>query len=119
MKKEFSKDANKTYNPDGPNKTAAQRKTEAQGLLRKGICDAKYFGQAFCQKHKTFKLTGKYVQDPQDEKITIFEEIKALEKMDFGNPKDYEDKTPIDFSHTPKTSPDGSDDKPIVFPGRN
>ncbi|HYX34467.1 MAG TPA: hypothetical protein VE954_15285 [Oligoflexus sp.] len=118
-KEQVSRDTNKSYNPDGPNKTTEQRKKEAQGLLRKGICNAKYFGPAFCQKHKTFKLTGGQMQDPQDEKTTKLDELKDLEKMDFGNPKDYEDKTPIDFSHTPKTSPDDSDDKIIVRPGRN
>jgi hypothetical protein len=117
FKEQVSKDMSRKYDPDGPNLTPEQRKKEAQGLLRQGICDAKYFGPNFCQKHKTFTMTGGQIQNPQPEKTTLFEELQDLGKMNFGNPVDHMDKTPIDFSRLPKASPDAPASKTIVLPG--
>jgi hypothetical protein len=118
LKEQVSKDMSKRYDPNGPNLTPEQRRKEAQGLLRKGICDVKYFGSLYCQKHKTMQLTGKMLQDPQQpDKTNLFEDLQELGKYNFGNPADHVDKTPIDFSRLPKASPDAPATKPIVVPG--
>lgn len=122
LKEQVSKDMNKRYDPNGPNLTPGQRRKEAQGLLRQGICDAKFYGSLYCQKYKIMKLTGNMVQDPQQpDKTTLFEQLQELGKYNFGNPADYEDKTPIDFNRLPKgpmASPDAPATKPIALPGR-
>ncbi|WP_141733757.1 hypothetical protein [Oligoflexus tunisiensis] len=97
--KEVSKDNDKTYNEDGFNKSAEERKKEAAALLKKGVCDTSFYGTAYCQKFRQDKLTTEHMQDPVDEdKSTLFDEIQDMGHIDFGNPKDDLDKTPIDFS---------------------
>ncbi len=119
IKEQVSKDMNKTYDPNSPGLTAAQRKKEAQGLLRKGICDAKFYGQLYCQKHKMMKLTTTKAQDmPEEDKTDLFNKLQELGKYNFGNPADYEDRTPIDFNRIPKTDPNTPAFKPIAIPGR-
>ncbi len=119
LKEQVSKDMNRTYDPNSPGLTPAQRKKEAEGLLRKGICDAKFFGPLYCQKHKMMRLTTTKAQDlPEEDKTDLFKELQDLGKFNFGNPADYEDRTPIDFNRIPKTDPNTPAFKPIVIPGR-
>lgn len=119
LKEQVSKDMNRTYDPNSPGLTAAQRKKEAEGLLRKGICDTKFFGPLYCQKHKMMKLTTTEAQDlPEEDKTDLFKELQDLGKFNFGNPADYQDTTPIDFNRIPKTDPNTPTFKPIAMPGR-
>jgi hypothetical protein len=119
LKEQVSKDMNRTYDPNSPGLTAAQRKKEAEGLLRKGICDAKFFGPLYCQKHKMMKLTTTKAQDlPEEDKTDLFKELQDLGKFNFGNPADYQDTTPIDFNRIPKTDPNTPTFKRIAIPGR-
>jgi hypothetical protein len=119
LKEQVSKDMNRTYDPNSPGLTPAQRKKEAEGLLRKGICDTKFYGPLYCQKHKMMRLTTTEAQDlPEEDKTDFFKELQELGKFNFGNPADHEDRTPIDFSRIPKSDPNTPAFKPIVIPGR-
>jgi hypothetical protein len=113
---QMSQDKDKTYSPDGAELTSEEQEKKAEDLLKKGICDEKFYGPAFCQKHKMFDLTGNYMQDPLKEKTIDFEALQDLSTINYGNPADHKNTRPIDFNRIPKTDPNPSAFKPAVVP---
>jgi hypothetical protein len=113
FKKKVSQDTTKNYNSDGFNKSAEERKKEAEDLLKKGICDTNFYGPAYCQKFKTDKLTTEYGQDPFEGKSSLFDAIKGMGHIDLGDPRDELGKAPIDFTKTRPLPTNPSDQLPF------
>jgi hypothetical protein len=112
---QMSQDKDKTYSPDGAELTWEEQEKKAQDLLKKGICDEKFYGPAFCQKHKTFELTGNYMQDPPKEKTIDFEALQDLSTINYGNPADHKNTRPIDFNGSSRpTRPARPSHLPVV-----